>query len=102
MSHFLEDTCIYRWIYVLICVCFTLIDSTGSWELCVPQCSQRQCDKCELLSSVSRLTLGRSPVYQAENHRKDETKNAPTLQWKEMLMQQFPLDRLHSLIYCLF
>lgn len=78
--------------YVCPSVCFTLRQHglLGT----VPQCSQRQW-------FVSKLALGRSSVYQAENSRKDETKNPITLQWKVMLMQQFPLDILHSLIYYL-
>jgi len=50
----------------------------------------------ELLRPVSKLALGKSYVCQAENGRKNETKNAITLQWKVALMQQFPLDVLHS------
>lgn len=55
----------------------------------------------ELLRPVSKLALGKSYVCQAENGRKNETKNAITLQWKVVLVQQFPLDVLHWLIVCL-
>lgn len=50
----------------------------------------------ELLRPVSKLALEKSYVCQAENGRKNETKNAVTLQWKVTLVQQFPLDVLHA------
>lgn len=90
--HVLTDGCVHS---ALIPV-FTV-------DVCTLLCglsSQRQHSSWELCSLVISVSCSDQRVSwlwgRAENDRKDETKNAITLQWKVMLMQQFPLAVLHS------